>query len=127
MEDARQEATMHRLWVKTALGVAVLFGIVGHRAAAAGWSDSLFAEKGHDFGPVPRGGKVRHSFVMTNRLSEPITITNVRASCGCTSGKAGASLVPPGQSAVVEAEMDTRNFVGPKATTLYVSLVTASG
>src|SRR4051812_20029042 len=107
---------MHRLWVRTALGVVVLFGAMTNRATAASWADSLFAEKGHDFGPVPRGGKVRHPFVMTNRLTEPITIANVRASCGCTSGKANASLVQPGQSAVVEAEMDTRNFVGPKAT-----------
>src|SRR3954447_10210617 len=118
---------MHRLWVKTAFRLVVLFVVTANPATAASWADSLFAEKGHDFGPVPRGGKVRHDFVMTNRLNEPITIANVRASCGCTSGKAGASLVPPGQSAVVEAEMDTRNFVGPKATTLYVSLVTASG
>ena len=31
----------------------------------------------------------------------------------------------PGQSATVEAQMDTRNFVGKKETVLYVTLVTA--
>ena len=35
--------------------------------------------------------------------------------------------VAPGQTAVIEAEMDTRNFVGPKSTILYVTLITASG
>src|SRR5215218_6806399 len=123
----RQEATMHRLWVKTALGAVVWIGVCGRLAGAASWADALFQEKGHDFGPVARGGVVRHNFVLTNRLGEPITLVNVRASCGCTTGKPGASLVPPGQSAVVEAEMDTRNFVGPKATTLFVTLVTAGG
>lgn len=118
---------MHRLWIMTALRAVMMIGVSANLAGAAGWADSLFAEKGHDFGQVARGGKVRHDFVLTNRLQEPITIANVRASCGCTTGRANASLVQPGQSAVIEAEMDTRNFVGQKATTLFVTLLTASG
>jgi hypothetical protein len=96
-------------------------------AGAADWAAGLFSEKAHDFGPVPRGGKFRHAFVLTNRLSESLTILNVRASCGCTTGRAGASQLAPGQSTVVEAEIDTRNFVGPKSTVVYVTLVTAAG
>ncbi len=76
---------------------------------------------------VPRGVKVKHDFLMVNRLGESITILNLRPSCGCTSGRASASQVGPGQSAVIEAEMDTRNFVGPKSTILYVTFITASG
>jgi hypothetical protein len=111
------------------VGISVLFvlGGVGPSAWGAGWADALFAESGHDFGPVPRGAKVRHAFVLTNRLAEPITIVDVRASCGCTTGKASTNNVAPGQSAVVEAEMDTRNFVGKKATTLTVSVMTPGG
>ncbi|WP_165232428.1 DUF1573 domain-containing protein [Aquisphaera insulae] len=96
-------------------------------AGAAGWADSLFTERVHDFGPVPRGAKVKHDFTLVNRLAEPITILNLRPSCGCTSGKASTGTVNPGQSAVIEAQMDTRNFLGLKATTLFVTLVTASG
>lgn len=118
---------MRPLGLKTAIGVLIVLGIAQSRADSATWADSLFTEKGHDFGPVPRGGKVRHDFVMTNRLTEALSIANVRASCGCTSGRSSVPLVQPGQTAVIEAEMDTRNFVGPKATTLYVSLVTAGG
>lgn len=94
---------------------------------AAGWADSLFSERAFDFGPVPRGAKVKHDFVLTNRLAEPITILNLRPSCGCTSGKASTSTVNPGASAVIEAQMDTRNFLGIKATILFVTLVTAGG
>lgn len=100
---------------------------VPETARGASWADALFSERGHDFGPVPRGGVVRHSFILTNRLGEPVTIVDVRASCGCTTGWANASLVQPGQSATVEAQMDTRNFVGLKQTVLYVSLMTTSG
>ena len=103
-----------------------VFALAG-TAAQGGWADRLFAESAHDFGPVPRGAKVRHSFVLNNRTAEAITILDVRASCGCTSGRASASVVPAGRQATVEAEMDTRNFVGKKATTLTVSMVSASG
>jgi hypothetical protein len=76
---------------------------------------------------VPRGVKVKHDFLLVNRLAEPVSIMNLRPSCGCTSGRANVALIQPGQKAVIEAEMDTRNFVGPKSTILFVSLVTASG
>jgi hypothetical protein len=96
-------------------------------AGAANWAEGLFTEKAHDFGPVPRGGKFRHEFLLTNRMSEPLQVLNVRASCGCTTGRAAISQLAPGQSTVVEAEMDTRNFVGTKSTVLYVTLVNAAG
>jgi hypothetical protein len=110
------------------VGVAgLLLALSAGAAQAATWADGLFHESGHDFGPVPRGAKVRHSFLLTNRLAEAITILDLRASCGCTTGRASTSTIDPGQTAVIEAEMDTRNFVGPKTTALFVSLVTASG
>ncbi len=86
------------------------------------WAEGLFAERQHDFGPVPRGAKVRHPFVITNKTAGPVSILSLRVSCGCTSGKASVGVVPPGGTGVVEAEMDTRNFVGNKATTLFVTL-----
>jgi hypothetical protein len=126
-KDWGQEATMAR-----GMGVAVLGGVVwltfaAATAVAANWADDLFTEKAHDFGPVPRGGQFRHEFVLANRLGDTVTIVNVRASCGCTTGRAPTSQIAPGQSAIVEAQMDTRNFVGPKSTVLYVTVVTAAG
>ena len=113
---------MARPLLNSILGCWLLFGMGAASARADAWTDALFPEKSHDFGPVPRGVKVKHDFLLVNRLSEPITIVNLRPSCGCTSGRAHASTVPPGQTTVIEAEMDTRNFVGPKATVLFVTL-----
>ncbi len=109
------------------LACGMLLGTGAGWVRAGSWTNGLFAENRHDFGMVPRGAKVKHEFLMVNRLAEPITILNLRPSCGCTSGRASASLVGPGQSAVIEAQMDTRNFVGPKSTVLYVNLITAGG
>lgn len=113
---------MSRLFSVMFAGVLTI-GVLTGSAGAENWVDSLFSERSHDFGPVPRGGIVRHPFVLTNRLTVPIQILNLRVSCGCTSGTASASTVAPGKTAIIEAQMDTRNFVGRKATTLFVSVL----
>lgn len=113
------------VWGLAVGGSGALFGT--RALAGETWADALFQEHAHDFGAVPRGAVVRHPFVLTNRYAESLSIVDVRASCGCTSGRASASVVPPGGQAVIEARMDTRNFVGEKATTLTVTLLTASG
>jgi Protein of unknown function (DUF1573) len=113
--------------MRVVLVATILTIVPGATVQGAAWADSLFSEQAHDFGMVARGAKVRHLFILMNQLPESITILNLRASCGCTSGKANTSTVAPGQSATVEAEMDTRNFVGQKSTSLFVTLVTSSG
>ena len=118
---------MVRRTIRCVVGGLLVLVLGTGTVQAAGWADSLFSERAFDFGPVPRGAKVKHEFVLTNRLAEPITILNLRPSCGCTSGKASTSIVNPGTGAVIEAQMDTRNFLGIKATTLFVTLVNASG
>jgi hypothetical protein len=109
------------------LTLLVMAGVLAGSAAAAApgqnWQDTLFSERSFDFGSVPRGGVVRHPFVLTNRLNVPISILNLRVSCGCTSGTASVNVVNPGQTAIIEAQMDTRNFVGRKSTTLFVSVL----
>lgn len=112
-------------WV-VGIGVWSAMG-TGTARASEKWADSLFAELSHDFGPVPRGAIVRHNFVLTNRFDEAITILDVRASCGCTTARALSTKVDPGQQTAIEALMDTRNFVGKKATTVTISLVSSSG
>ncbi len=116
-------------WISGRFVLAVGAVVVGLCCAARAdeWTDLLFPTNRHDFGVVPRGARVKHDFAMVNRSGETLTIVNLHPSCGCTSGKASARVVEPGASAVVEAEMDTRNFVGLKSTILYVTMMTASG
>jgi hypothetical protein len=126
-ERPGEEMAVLRKSLPVGLLVALaVFAPIG-RASGENWADSLFKERNHEFGVVARGAKVRHLFLLTNRLSEEITILSLRPSCGCTTGKASTASIAPGKTATIEAEMDTRNFVGDKATSLYVSLVTANG
>jgi hypothetical protein len=91
------------------------------------WARALFQDAGHDFGPVPRGAQLRHEFVLTNTTNETLTVADVRASCGCTTGRVLTPTIEPGQAGTIEALMDTRNFVGVKATSLIITLITSSG
>ncbi len=38
----------------------------------------------HDFGDMQQGDKVEHTFKFTNTGNEPLIITNVTVTCGCT-------------------------------------------
>jgi hypothetical protein len=41
----------------------------------------------HDFGEITEGEKVEHTFKFTNTGTEPLVITNVQVTCGCTTPK----------------------------------------
>lgn len=41
----------------------------------------------HDFGNMVQGEVVEHTFKFTNTGNEPLVITNVQVSCGCTTPK----------------------------------------
>lgn len=41
----------------------------------------------HDFGNIEQGDVVEHTFKFTNTGTEPLIITNVQVSCGCTTPK----------------------------------------
>jgi hypothetical protein len=80
----------------------------------------MFDELSKDFGSVPRGPAVVHPFRFTNNTGQAVHIAGVRVSCGCVTATASRADVAPGQSAVVQASMDTRRFYGTKSVTVYV-------
>jgi hypothetical protein len=46
-----------------------------------------FEKKTHDFGDIFQGDKVEETFKFTNTGTEPLIITNVQVTCGCTTPK----------------------------------------
>lgn len=63
-----------------------------------------FTEQEYNFGTVKEeDGKVSHVFTFTNISQAPVTVTNVRASCGCTTPTWSRQPVMPGQQGVVTA------------------------
>lgn len=55
-----------------------------------------FEKKSHDFGDITQGDKVEETFKFTNTGTEPLIITNVQVTCGCTTPKWPRDPIPPG-------------------------------
>ena len=62
--------------------------IVGFTITASAQTDSKpefkFSEEKHDFGKVPQGKPVTVNFEYTNIGEEPLILTEVKPTCGCT-------------------------------------------
>ncbi len=46
-----------------------------------------FEKELHDYGTISKGGNGTYEFVFTNKGKEPLIVSNVRSSCGCTTPK----------------------------------------
>lgn len=76
----------------------------------------------HDFGYIKEeNGKVSYEFKFTNQTDAPITISNVQASCGCTTPSWTRASVEPGKSGFVKAQYDPTNRPNAFTKTLSVS------
>ena len=76
----------------------------------------------YDFGSIKElDGPVEYKFEFTNTGSEPITITNVRPSCGCTSSGWTKDAVAVGEQGYISAVYNPLNRPGPFSKTLTVS------
>lgn len=62
--------------------------VVGFTITASAQTDNKaefkFAEEKHDFGKVPQGKPVTTEFTFTNIGTEPLILTEVKPTCGCT-------------------------------------------
>ena len=62
-------------------------GFAQATAAKANGPVITFEKKTHDFGDIAQGDKVEQVFKFTNTGNEPLVITNVQVTCGCTTPK----------------------------------------
>lgn len=67
-------------------------------AASIKWTNQQIS-----IGEVPQGKPVTFEFVFTNTGKEPVLITEVKASCGCTTPDYSKSPVKAGEKGVVKA------------------------
>jgi len=90
-------------------------------AAAADGLTALFDTQTHNFGDVPYGPSVMHSFTINNTTNQTLQIGGLRVSCGCITPSASAYTIPPGKTATVNAQMDTRRYRNP--VTIFVTFI----
>jgi hypothetical protein len=81
-----------------------------------------FEKTAHDFGKIEEAkGAVSIEFKFTNTGGSPIIISNVKASCGCTTPDWTKDPVLPGKSGFVKATYDPKNRPGPFNKTITVT------
>jgi hypothetical protein len=72
----------------------------------------------YEFGEVLEGVFVIHAFVLTNMGDEPLTITRVTTSCGCTTTNLAKTTLARGESVELGAILDTVGYGGRTITKL---------
>ena len=85
-------------------------------------TDLEFNEIVHDFGTIKEeAGPAEFKFEFKNTSQNPVKITNVRSSCGCTTPSWTREAVLPGENGFITAVYNPRNRPGPFHKTLTVS------
>ncbi|MBL7811442.1 MAG: DUF1573 domain-containing protein [Bacteroidetes bacterium] len=74
----------------------------------------------HNFGTVIEGQIARYDFKFTNEGTEPLVLSNVQASCGCTTPKWPREPLAPGASAVITAEYNSNGRPGTFTKNIFV-------
>lgn len=64
------------------------------------------AETEYDFGDLEKDKPVEHAFIFKNTSDEPITIENVRTTCGCTAPEWAFEPILPGETGEIRIEYD---------------------
>ena len=94
-------------WLVT--GILFMIATVGYAQQPA----MTFQTEEHDFGAVKEeGGFITHEFVFVNTGEAPLVISQVRASCGCTTPSWSKEPVAPGDTGTVVAQYNPLNRPG---------------
>ncbi len=94
------------------------------KGAVISWETQAF-----DFGDISQGDKVEHTFTLVNTGSEPLVITNVQVTCGCTTPKGWPrDPIAPGSKADITVAFNSTGKFGRqnKVVTLVSNAVSGS-
>ncbi|MDP1763842.1 MAG: DUF1573 domain-containing protein [Sediminibacterium sp.] len=90
--------------------IAIGFANAGFSQATTNQADISFTQSTFDFGVIPQGTPVTHVFSFKNTGKDPLVLSNVTASCGCTTPEWPKEPVKPGATATIKA---TYNAASP--------------
>ena len=69
-----------------------------------------FSEQEHNYGNIQKGGDGNCEFVFTNEGNEPLILSNVKASCGCTTPSWTKEPIMPGKTGIIKVRYNTNNI-----------------
>ncbi|MDX1909247.1 MAG: DUF1573 domain-containing protein [Bacteroidia bacterium] len=80
-----------------------------------------FGEDKYQFGQVKTGSTVTHRFTFVNTGAAPLTLTRVKASCGCTTPMYSKEAIQPGKEGFIDVSFNTTGKSGMQTKTVTVS------
>lgn len=84
-----------------------------------------FPEMEYDFGTIREGEVIEHEFNFTNNGKAPLVISNITASCGCTSPDWTKTPVKPGETGFVKVVFNSTAKSGSQAPTVTIQANTS--
>ncbi|MFB9864938.1 DUF1573 domain-containing protein [Rufibacter immobilis] len=107
---------MKKIYIFLALALVVLSqGMVSAQGVLT------FEKDLHDFGNVTEGVQAIYEFKFKNTGNQPVTISHVQASCGCTTPEWPKEAILPGKTGVVKAGYNSAGRPGAFNKTLTVT------
>jgi len=109
-----------------ALSIVALFGAARPAMAEDSWANKIFSGQPgiaivQDFGVVAGGAQLQANLKMTNIYKVPLTVTDIKVSCGCVDAKSAVKILQPNQSANLIIKMDGTRFTGHKEVSVHVT------
>ncbi|MEZ4774055.1 MAG: DUF1573 domain-containing protein [Bacteroidia bacterium] len=80
-----------------------------------------FEDEAYNYGKVETGTVVTHTFKFKNTGTEPLKLTRVKASCGCTTPKWSQEPVQPGAEGFIDVSFNSTGKVGVQTKTITVT------
>ncbi|WP_034257005.1 DUF1573 domain-containing protein [Adhaeribacter aquaticus] len=71
-----------------------------------------FTENKFDFGTIKEGDVVNHTFTFKNTGNQPLLISDVRVTCGCTTPDWTKTPVAPGKTGFITAQFNSAGKAG---------------
>ena len=86
-----------------------------------------FMEEKYDFGSIKQGDIVDHVFKFKNVGTQPLVISNIGVSCGCTTPDWTKEPIAPGKMGMVSAKFNSAGKVGTQTKVLTIDSNSAGG
>lgn len=82
-------------------------GVKAQEAQTVKTDSIIFNKLEHDYGTIEQGANGNCEFTFTNKGKEPLVLSNVKASCGCTVPQWTREPIEPGKTGVINVRYNT--------------------
>jgi len=118
---------MKKLFLTTMIACGLVSANAQTPSSTEKKADIQFVDDSHDFGNIKEGTMATYEFTFKNTGTEPLILSDVHASCGCTTPEWTREPVAPGATGVIKAIFNSNGRPGAFSKSITVTSNAASG